>query len=83
MKTVLLYLKVILSQLAQLSNPVADVALVGLIVKLLPFIHVNTANLVEILAAVGLIAAYLQHQLTGVGDKITQAKVAQAKAEQK
>lgn len=80
MKNALLYARVALSELAQLKNPVADVALVGLVVKLLPFVHVNTAKLVGVLAAVGLIASWGKTQLQNVPVKVSVRKQERALA---
>lgn len=78
MRTVLLCARVTLSELAQLKNPVADVALVGVVVKLLPFVHVNTGTLISVLAAVGLIASWGKTQLANVPAKIAERKAAKA-----
>lgn len=78
MKTALLYLRVTLTELAQLKNPAADVALVGVVVELLPFVHVNTKTLLPILAAVGLIATWGKEQLKNVPAKAAAHKAARA-----
>lgn len=83
MKTALIYLRVVCSELANLKNPVADVALAGIVIKLLPFVHVNTTTLVSVLAAVGLIAAWGKTQLQHVPQKaaVKKAEKDAAKAE--
>lgn len=80
MKTILLYVRYALSQLASLSNPAADVALGGVIVKLLPFVHVATGTLVGICAAVGLVATWAQRALAGLPAKVEAAKSGKPKA---
>lgn len=78
MKNVLLYARVVLTELAQLNNPGADLALAGVVMKLLPFVHVDTGTLVSVLAAVGLIAYWGKNQLKNVPAKIAAHKAAKA-----
>lgn len=74
MKTVLLYVRFGLSQLSSLSNPASDVALAGVVVKLLPFVHVATGTLVGVCAGVGLVATWAQRALAGLPAKVNAAK---------
>lgn len=66
MKTVSLYLRALLSQLATLTNPATDVALAAVVVKLLPWVHVSTDTLISVAAAVGLVATWLKNSLAGL-----------------
>lgn len=74
MRTIWLYIRFAVSQLAKLSNPASDVALVGIIVKLLPFVHVATGTLVGVCAAVGLVATWAKSALAGLPAQVAAAK---------
>jgi len=80
MTTVLLYIRYALQQIAQLNNPIADAALAGVVVKLLPFVHVDTQTLVGVCLAVGIVATWLQRALAGLPSKVAAAKAARAEA---
>lgn len=79
----LFYAKYVLGQLSQLSNPVADAAVVGLAIKLDPNIHIDTAAFLGILASVGVVSRYVLGQINNVAKSAAaayQAKVAKKTA---
>ena len=78
MKTVLLYVRYALQMIAQLNNPIADAALAGVVVQMLPFVHVDTQTLVGVCLAVGIVATWMQKALAGLPAKVAQAKAAKA-----
>lgn len=83
MSKVLFYAKYALGQLSELSNPVADAAVVGLVIKLDPSIHIDTATFVGILAGVGIVSRWVLAQITSVAKSAKaaySAKVAAKKA---
>lgn len=83
MSKVLFYVKYALGQLSQLSNPLADAAVVGLVLKLIPSVHLDTATFVGILAGVGVVSRYALGQLNALAKSAKaayQAKVAAKKA---
>lgn len=73
MSKVLFYVRYALGQLQQLSNPVADAAVVGFILKTVPGVHVPTATFVAILLGVGVVSRYVLSQLNSL---VSSAKVA-------
>ena len=80
MSKVLFYAKYIFGQLSQLSNPISDAAVVGLVLKLDPSIHVDTATFVGILAGVGIVSRWVLSQLNTVVKAAAAAYSAKAAA---
>jgi hypothetical protein len=78
MKTVLIYVRLILAQLATLTNPATDAALAAVVLKLLPFVHVDTTVVLDLAAAVGLVATWLQRVFAGVSAKAKAVEAAKA-----
>lgn len=76
MKSLLFYIRYTLGQLAQLSNPVADAAVVGLALKLDPSIHLSTADFTGILVGVGLLSRYVLGQLNALASNAKAAYAA-------
>lgn len=65
MSKVLFYVKYVLGQLSQLSNPLCDAAVVGLVLKLIPSVHLDTPTFVGILAGVGIVSRWVLSQING------------------
>lgn len=74
------YVKFILGQLANLSNPVSDAAVVGLMIKLFPSIHLNTAEFVGILAGVGIVARWILAEIKAAAQRAATAYAARKAA---
>lgn len=66
MSKILFYVRYALGQLSQLSNPVSDAAVVGLVLKLIPSVHLDTATFVGILVGVGAVSRYALGQLNAI-----------------
>ena len=80
MSKALFYVKYALGQVSQLSNPVADAAVVGLALKLDPSIHIDTATFVGILAGVGIVSRWVLGQINSVVKSAAAAYQAKAAA---
>ena len=80
MTKILFYVKYALGQLSQLSNPISDAAVVGLVLKLIPSVHLDTPTFVGILVGVGAVSCYVLSQLNSIVSGAASAYAAKAAA---
>lgn len=60
-------LKKALADIAQLKRPVTAAAVLALVVELVPGLHVNGTAVAGVLMGVGVVAAFVEAQLTQLG----------------
>lgn len=58
-------LKTVLAELAQLSNPATDAAIVALVVKVLPGVHFDVTDVLGVMGGVGIISQWVRSRFKG------------------